>query len=149
MLTKTETTVVLPSSWENHIHVNIWVLIRSSERFDTERHHCHAICAEDDGANGFQNFVWMQNDVKKEKKNSREVQAHRNQRTTSPIVSFVCMEHTRITYPVSIRILVSSFGKIWLSSSFFCVVCALLPKPPEWLFLQIPSRCSFQNLIQI
>ena len=89
----------------------------------------------------------MRNDVKKEKKNSREFQAHRNQRTTSPIVSFVCMEHTRITYPVSIRILVSSFGKIWLSSSFFCVVCALLPKPPEWLFLQIPSRCSFQNLI--
>ena len=89
----------------------------------------------------------MRNDVKKEKKNSREFQAHRNQHTTSPIASFVCMEHTRITYPVSIRILVSSFGKIWLSSSFFCVVCALLPKPPEWLFLQIPSRCSFQNLI--
>ena len=89
----------------------------------------------------------MRNDVKKEKKNSREFQAHCNPRTTSPIVSFVCMEHTRITYPVSIRILVSSFGKIWLSSSFFCVVCALLPKPPEWLFLQIPSRCSFQNLI--
>ena len=87
----------------------------------------------------------MQNDVKKEKKNSREFQAHRNQRTTSPIVSFACMKHTRITYPVSIRILVSSFGKIWLSSSFFCVVCALLPKPPEWLFLQIPSRCSFSE----
>ena len=89
----------------------------------------------------------MRNDVKKEKKNSREFQAHHNPLTTSPFVSFVCMEHTSITYPVSIRILVSSFGKIWLSSSFFCVVCALLPKPPEWLFLQIPSRCSFQNLI--
>ena len=89
----------------------------------------------------------MRNDVKKEKKNSREFQAHRNQHTTSPLVSFVCMEHTCITYPVSIRILVSSFGKIWLSSSFFCVICALLSKPPEWLFLQIPSRCSFQNLI--
>ena len=40
----------------------------SSKGFDTERHLGYAICAEDDGANGFQNFVWMRNDVKKRNK---------------------------------------------------------------------------------